>query len=75
MRIKMLHYAGESIRFGPTAFEKSVGKDLRVNLVDGSAVLGKLVKAVVADDGGSVEFTLELPDVIRPQIDGNTNAE
>ena len=63
MRIKMLYRPDEHTIFASTAFEKNIGKTVRVNLTDGSVEPGKLVAAMVADDGRSVEFTLELPDV------------
>ena len=57
--------AGPGEMFAQGAFDSQAGKEIRVNY-GGMAESGRLLKAVVADDGQSVRLTLEVPGELAP---------
>lgn len=56
--------AGTTI--APGALDSQVGKEIPVNLPDGGSKPGRVVAAKVADDGQSVELTIEVDITLPP---------
>ena len=62
MKVTVRHPAAEGERLEADAFEAAIGTDVAFR--QGTA---RLVAAVVADDGMSVEFILEIEDPPTPE--------
>ncbi|OQQ16130.1 hypothetical protein B0675_02260 [Streptomyces sp. M41(2017)] len=66
--------APEGDRFEQGAFDRQVGQDIPVRVEGRDSTTGRLLKAEVADDGRSVELTLDvdidLPTGSRGQQSG-----
>lgn len=45
--------------FAPDAFDGQIGQEIRVNLPNGDATTGRVLRAEVAKNGQSVEITLD----------------
>lgn len=56
-------------QFAMDAFASQIGKEIRVNLPDGSRQ-GRILAAKVAGDGRSVEFDLEVPGDLQFETTG-----
>lgn len=69
-RVKTVEHAPQGTAWAPDAFAGNVGKTIPVNTPAGPQE-GRVVACVVADDGRSVEFTLDLPaDALGPVVSG-----
>lgn len=53
--------AADGQRFAPHAFAASIGREVRVNILD-RTVSGTVVDAQVCDDGASVWLVVDVPE-------------
>ncbi|MEE2040189.1 hypothetical protein Q8791_23510 [Nocardiopsis sp. CT-R113] len=66
MRMSFVQPAGEGSRFAEGAFDGVIGKTIPVNTPEGRHQ-GRVVAATVAEDGQSVELTVEVDGFVLPQ--------
>lgn len=69
MQIKTINYAPEGQLFHKDAFKKIIKRSIKINLINGKSTVGVIKNAVVVENGKAVEFTIELKDKYRGQID------
>jgi hypothetical protein len=65
--IKVHLHAGTDKRFAPTAFDKQIGKQIRLTDLTGcvtAAKAGRVFAAEVAEDGRYVTLTIDVDDAI-----------
>lgn len=61
MRFRFMHRAEEFERFALNAFDGAIGKPFTLNHLGKTKHQGTLVAAEVAEDGRSVELTVDVP--------------
>lgn len=61
MEMTFRQSAGPGVQFAQGVFDSQVGNEIPVDL-GGCKAAGRIVSAVVADDGKSVQITLDVPD-------------
>ncbi|GGP55988.1 hypothetical protein [Streptomyces abikoensis] len=71
MKMKYEQPAPSGATFAADAFDGEIGKEVPVNIPGEPPTTGRILAAHVADDGRSVELTLDVDVQIQPYMPGS----